>query len=116
MDTATLKKALQDSLAKLENPKDGEFQTVEFAVGSGDFYDQVGITYEYQHKEFKYETQWCGDAYSRTVGVKCREIGVDAEGAKVYQTPEGVCFVAVYEAGSPENFDSYSFVDPSASI
>lgn len=83
------------------------FAHVTFATGSGGApRNTAGIPEVHRECAFAYPTVANGPAYSGSVTIECRDTGaLDADGRKIYETPDGLVFVYAYYPGSPYSFD-----------
>jgi hypothetical protein len=92
------------------------FEHVEFSTKSGGTpLDLVGIEkyIVFQDTNFKYRTQYCGDAYESNTTVECISTKVtDKNDNVIYELPNGHLFVWSYKYGNAENFDSGTFDNP----
>lgn len=85
----------------------GEFENNSFQCRSGGApSNKVGVPEVHRSECFAYRTTANGNAYSGEVVVLCRDTGAkDANGNKIFITPEGIAFVFYYWFGSPYSFD-----------
>ncbi len=94
----------------------GEFEAISFSLSSGGIPVNKAVDEEdilFKNKCFKYETQYCGNAYRGEITVAARLTDLtDLDGECIYESRSGKLFIYKYERGTPEHFDSGSLEEP----
>jgi hypothetical protein len=92
----------------------GEYSNVSFYCRSGGSpKNKAGVPEVHRSDDFAYNTTANGAAYRGEVVVLCKDTSTfDAEGNKIYITPDGVVFVFQYYSGSAASFDGGCLREP----
>ena len=111
----TLSQLKSDARKILNIPEGvGDFKNESFSCRSGGSpSNSAGVKEVHRADRKSYNTTANGWAYYGEVVVLCKDTGTtDAEGNKIYVTPEGIVFVCEFYPGSPYNFDGACLREP----